>query len=115
MRHYHVLQGLAGLYMPDSNIHCTTLKDARQVAQGHKKEWLDSVIDDGLEIIIRGNIKHDKRYEVQHITYDTWSFKIPENTYFSKPLADSMAVMLPVSVKEYVIEINECYDDCPIE
>jgi hypothetical protein len=41
MKHYHVLQGMNGGYMPDESIYCKTLKDAKNVAVELAKEWRD--------------------------------------------------------------------------
>jgi hypothetical protein len=40
-RHFHVLVGLCGLYMPDDNVVCETRKEAEDAARSIAKQYRD--------------------------------------------------------------------------
>lgn len=56
IKHYHVLVGLEGGYMPDTNHFCKTLQEAIQCAIEEKEISLDC----GMQV--SGNIRHDRLY-----------------------------------------------------
>ena len=58
--HYHVLIGLEGGYMPDTNHYCETLADALETAKFEKELSLDA------DMTVSGNIREDRQYTCQY-------------------------------------------------
>jgi hypothetical protein len=45
-RHYHVLTGMGGGYMPDGNDFCSTRASAEDTAKWHADEWRERIATD---------------------------------------------------------------------
>ena len=76
-KHYHVLTGMRGGYMPDDNAYCATLAEARQCAKSaadsYRDEWEDDKpiyrvsgnMRDGYEVMPRDADEHTLGYYIQ--------------------------------------------------
>ncbi len=61
MKHYHVLVGLRGCYMPDSNYAVTSLAKARACAVEEKRSWNEAEHqrDEEYRDLMHGDIRRD--------------------------------------------------------
>lgn len=70
-KHYHVLSGLNGLYVPDSNDTYKTRKDAEAGARWHKDSWRDA----GFKVV--GSVRKGHAGYFGRDTYQTgWPYRI---------------------------------------
>jgi hypothetical protein len=90
-RHYHVLCGLQGGYMPDSNDVCSTLTEAYAIARDLKSLFTDDIDENNKPMwYVYGDIRKDHQYRIESRTSETHL--------------------------GYIISINECFeDDCQEE
>lgn len=58
MKHYHVISGMGGGYMPNSNEVYSTKAAAQDAAKWHADEWRELIVDaaaDGEKYRVQGN------------------------------------------------------------
>lgn len=74
-KHYHVLCGMGGGYMPNTNDLCSTKRSAEDTAKWHADQWREEAwhaAECGEKLTIRGNkregyvISSDSPYDLGH-------------------------------------------------
>src|SRR5947207_14161765 len=89
-KHYHVLTGMGGGYLPNGNDICSTKQSAQDTAMDHANEWRDQIATDN-------TVETDpvERYQITGNKRDGYWITRPNNPH----------------CLGYYVEIVECHDD----